>query len=942
MRILRYQHKKSDNALLHVSCALQFEKQYTIGRSSKNTFVIKNEKSISRQHIIFEWIFDGKEIWITNMGKLSYLDDVLMAELEGKRVDTTKINKFVFKLGTKPVIVELNNLNCSMNIGKDDPLIKFGIKPIDFESLDENLDNFTDNNENIIISNNDNINPFRLIYYLLAGIKIYHANVLTVLNKNLSLDHDNFDEIWNNIINSDAYVMSPEKIEGSDITYIYMTNKYDDEDKENIKIINLLKNGKICYNGEELEVLLKSLNFKNFCIIMNENCKLDNNALGFLEKNKHFSPHEIVDFLLNNTLLSSISQNISLDKDSDFKQVAYDKNLSEIGSAHSQVETSITVPNDKLTDLTINVFPDITNKDSQKDINPTPLKKRKLNKRKVKSLNPFDFFAGGNDKPDTSTNNLKENDTSNIEDKIHDKPSIEKPKTRGQHVLENNLKDKYQKNDVISEKENNFSVDSFRVNGRKSLSSADSKSKFNKSSKVDSQFQQQSNANRHSNSIDELIRNSQTVKTSSFKYTSNEPETPEKKPGETSSIEDDNPINYKSKLKVKPPSPRESQVNKSQYSDITSQLHKSLADHNTEIDQNIIEPTIAKQLERKPQNNSNVPDDSLAPFKNYTSSNEQPTLKFYRPPTLVETIKDTKDQEIKRIKTEIVQVDEKELTEEAINQLGNLSIVEVKTNLIRQRPRPKESDSMEYKGRKNFKKFVKVWPKSQQNNNSVINHAYLITRSYIPLKSYSKDNKNNFDDMDDIGARINEEWAYSKEESIPEDSLSKNNVSQLDSHNDSASEDEMNAFSFNRTKKDSIVKPLKRNGLFVSDEDEDEDEENGDKTSNKEIFKQPEVRRSIFPRIEQTNGTEEENEKDDTEEMENSGQFLSRNNYISKRDYIAPNRSVSSSSAKNVRTTNFKAPNSRKNFSGEASNTMTESSDDDDDDGPKFKFRRTK
>ncbi|SCU85223.1 LAFA_0D14554g1_1 [Lachancea sp. 'fantastica'] len=113
--------------------------------------------------------------------------------------------------------------------------------------------------------------------------------------------------------------------------------------------------------------------------------------------------------------------------------------------------------------------------------------------------------------------------------------------------------------------------------------------------------------------------------------------------------------------------------------------------------------------------------------------------------SFVRAIQETKTIEVDRLKERMADVQGEELTEEAIMQLDNLAIVET-TDLLRKRnngqPAPPTNSNEPWNGRKNFKKFVKIWPSRSSNsspdsaNDAIRNKAYMITRDYVPMQQF--------------------------------------------------------------------------------------------------------------------------------------------------------------------------------------------------------------
>ncbi|CEP60658.1 Xrs2p LALA0_S01e15984g [Lachancea lanzarotensis] len=116
-----------------------------------------------------------------------------------------------------------------------------------------------------------------------------------------------------------------------------------------------------------------------------------------------------------------------------------------------------------------------------------------------------------------------------------------------------------------------------------------------------------------------------------------------------------------------------------------------------------------------------------------------------RPGSFVRAIQEAKSHEVDRIKEKMADVQGGELTEEALMQLDNLAIVE-STDLLRSRndvSRVTTTDAnAPWSGRKNFKKFVKIWPQRSSRsssgsvNDAIRNKAYMITRDYVPMQQF--------------------------------------------------------------------------------------------------------------------------------------------------------------------------------------------------------------
>ncbi|CAR24446.1 Xrs2p [Lachancea thermotolerans CBS 6340] len=128
-----------------------------------------------------------------------------------------------------------------------------------------------------------------------------------------------------------------------------------------------------------------------------------------------------------------------------------------------------------------------------------------------------------------------------------------------------------------------------------------------------------------------------------------------------------------------------------------------------------------------------------------------------RPRSLIQAFQEAKQHEVHRLKKNMADVGSEELTEEAINKLDNLASVE-KVDLMRRPSEVPENSNQriltnpQWARRKNFKKFVKLWPshssRSSPDNitDAVRNKAYLITRDYVSLCPYDGTRNNSADD----------------------------------------------------------------------------------------------------------------------------------------------------------------------------------------------------
>ncbi|AGO14195.1 AaceriAER402Cp [[Ashbya] aceris (nom. inval.)] len=107
---------------------------------------------------------------------------------------------------------------------------------------------------------------------------------------------------------------------------------------------------------------------------------------------------------------------------------------------------------------------------------------------------------------------------------------------------------------------------------------------------------------------------------------------------------------------------------------------------------------------------------------------------------IVDAIKQIKEREVNRIRTTIVELAPEELTEDAIRQLQSLAIVQP-TDMLRKQAVDTDAPSPSPLGRKNFKKFNKVWPTYMNRSSApqTRNAMATISREYLPLEPYDSE-----------------------------------------------------------------------------------------------------------------------------------------------------------------------------------------------------------
>ncbi|CUS21815.1 LAQU0S04e01442g1_1 [Lachancea quebecensis] len=219
----------------------------------------------------------------------------------------------------------------------------------------------------------------------------------------------------------------------------------------------------------------------------------------------------------------------------------------------------------------------------------------------------------------------------------------------------------------------------------------------------------------------------------------------------------ENPIYQGDQIDFKPSSEREtpSEISKENKPAYTEKLSKAPTGP-AEDGRAVLPPSIQKHNLK----GSHIPS-SEANNNDNVDHTDHDVQAVKRPRSLIRAFQEAKLHEVDRLKKNMADVGSEELTEEAINMLDNLASVE-KVDLMR---KPNEtientnqriSTNPQWAKRKNFKKFVKLWPshssRSSPDNvsDAIRNKAYLITRDYVSLRPFDGARDNNVvDEFDD-------------------------------------------------------------------------------------------------------------------------------------------------------------------------------------------------
>lgn len=710
MWILRYKYELENGSSNLISCPLEKSRKYSIGRSSKNPLNIKNDKSISRQHITITWRGDEHGLNLLNEGKLTAAGGKYLKVGESLtfKAPEHKRTTILIELGTKPIKVEIQWQELIWDIPRqlsnfERTLNNFGVE-VELEVIDMNT--------NLIITTDRKWH--RCLFGLVKGLPLMKSQFLTQVCTSLSKNLTDFDQAWSDVLNDKRFMVFPDVIV-QERKNIFQGLKFfiiqDDE-----IVIAYLKAAVEAGGGtlislndqQALQHCIESeISLENIIVVQSSQFRINGSAPGY----KLHTIENIVDAILSNNineLLGSLVRasqpvpeaNHSISNATFTESEAKTRDQPSQNSSHNKPEEH---------DEAIMIKARGDNEDQSK----SPKKRRRLNRR-VQPLDSLMFFAGG------------------------DSPMVDPAAQTQISVVSAEKSDSLTTRDYEPKNKRNIPAD---------VKELQPEPKRQKESDVSNVLRIQEKFG----STENVISSPQTSNSCGKE------ETP------SVIVADGEPMDP------------------------------------------ALRPTIRKKT-----------------LGDYDDKVHQPVNIESSPEDLIQVIQDTKNREVNRLRSTLVQVDLNELTDDAINRLGNIAIVENNDSLVRRGHNnavaTRNDHNLNWNGRKNFKNFVKVRPKYKQqqlgdnfregSSEFIRNSAFLITRNYVPLKAYSADSAKQ---------QVNDDL-YEFPNSARSENSSLTQKSQQGNEEDDADE---HSFNFTRNVSSSSA----GNGLFVVDEDDSQNME---------------------------------------------------------------------------------------------------------------------
>ncbi|CAL9735843.1 DNA repair protein Xrs2p [Monosporozyma servazzii] len=683
MWLIVYEYKGDNGSMVSIRSPMRDGQPVTIGRSNQCVLHIKNDKSISRKHIQFECKGREESLEVENFGKVTAYDNIYLKV--GQKLDVSlkdERSPFTFSLGTLPVTVDIKSLKFQVIVSE---LRSYEVQQVLNAFCIElrtdpafYLDSF------ICVVADRNVNPLLYLYAAIIRSPVVSSRFIDALIDGLQNDCSNMDTLYEQLL--DEYELNHPNINRyvKDVLFIYLNKEYGYENQLTTLLANILPRAggdfMMFDDDEQFESYLQLRNsLTNVVVIRHEERNVSKNILEVLgDQMKIYTTNEFLDKLKHERYEEMYTKKVEL--------------------KHNVEPRVVPVPS---SELIAKNLPGVLGSNEKQartleepiEPSPVPTKKKRLTRRKVQPLNPLQLFAGGKES-DLNSGTQLENIDKSIAPLAFKKETTKSP----ERVFNEKFK-------VDEKLDSTMGVSSENINpiGNSELN-LKAENEFHKEDKLSKKVPS-SNANDKS-----IISSLEIQRDEDKEYKSGQKEALSKETGPA--------VNGQ----------------KSKKHHLDTKLNKEGGLIKIEATSN--EPKSVKR--RKVSTKKEANDIKL----------EGDDDILVRKPTLVETIQTTKNKEVDRFRNNMVEVAPEELTEDAINEFSTLSIVEADSTLLKggsqrnnnsnnKNDNDNGSDS-KYRGRPNYKRFVKRWANGTSDNKESLRRSVdMFTRQYIETKPYS-------------------------------------------------------------------------------------------------------------------------------------------------------------------------------------------------------------
>lgn len=683
MWVLRYRYVNDNGTWIVESCILKRGRSYDVGRSTKSPLHIKNDKSISRQHIQLS-VSQDDDLTVINMGKVTRLGDKL---LKGGQTVVFPLGKTAeLELGIKPIKASITWLDEIWKVphdlaGESERLIK----DIQLEGIQIGSTLSSKTTLQIIKQNQDTYS--NCLFSLVKGVPILREGFLADFKHQMLDSGRDFDSKWehllvthlafpgfksskgifrgiNVIVSSErAFTIFKHIIEVAEGSIwlcddIFNLDKFIQEKVRSEKIVILIH-----LNDANAPSSKSAIDNSNFEIEKAKSLRSIASILGFRLHDVNDVVNAVLQGDMNNLLQRTISGPITSSSLSEFRRK---RQLEEI---NPDVEV-------------------VAKTQERTDEVPTK-KRRRINRNQIKPLDSLAFFAGGLNRQNSD---ILQNTTGN-----------------------------QQNNQATSNEEARGILNGSTAN--ESMDENGSKAGFASSLAGNSP----NNSNDTTNISSKIITPAKNMSVD------------QQKTGEKSPLEQNSILKRPLGLDIQPQESLVPPLKRRNNGDVSGNANQIAV---VQLHSENKTPSPSEDL-RQSNSNANM---GKSPTLNIITRLSSRDLDKSPQHLLVEAIQKTKSQEVNRLKEAFTEIKDEELTQDAIDQLTNLAIVEHR-ELLRSQSKEKEIAQFtvdpQWAGRKNFKKFVKVWPKRSHVDSregsveSLRNQTYLITRDYVDFQPYN-------------------------------------------------------------------------------------------------------------------------------------------------------------------------------------------------------------